>query len=413
MRSRLRKIAGHGGLAWLALSALAPAGAWATYSIVAVDRATRQVGGAVTSCVAPNTVAGVYGSAPGRGAVASQAASNRAGRDRAVELLMTDVAPDQIITTLTSPAFDRGAASRQYGVVDMMGRAAGHSGATNGVFSNDVQGDFEGFTYSIQGNILTGAAVLTQAQTAFRGQACDLADRLMRALEAGAANGQGDRRCTPAGAPSDSAFIQVDLPGQPVGSYLRLSVVAPRRTNPLTGLRAQFDVWRRTHPCPDATPNPPPPAQPADAGTDSGGAPSPADAGGGPRLDAGGAGPRLDGGGSNPRPVDSGAPGGQTDAGGSGGAGGSSGAGGAGGSPGNIPPGAGGGAPGNPAPGGPAPAAGTPGGGAPPAGAGTPPPQTPAAMPTGCDCRISRGTDANALGLLVAAAWLIARRRRR
>ena len=77
------------------LAALAPATARATYSIVAADRATRQVGGAVTSCVAPSSVAGVYGSAPGRGAVASQAASNRAGRDRAVQLLLMDAPPNR------------------------------------------------------------------------------------------------------------------------------------------------------------------------------------------------------------------------------------------------------------------------------------------------------------------------------
>src|SRR5258706_11979406 len=39
--------------------------AHATYSIVAADQATRQVGGSVTSCVAPSSVASVYGGAPG------------------------------------------------------------------------------------------------------------------------------------------------------------------------------------------------------------------------------------------------------------------------------------------------------------------------------------------------------------
>ena len=129
------------GLVGIALVVLAPGTARATYSIVAADRATRQVGGAVTSCVAPSGVGLVYGSAPGLGAVASQAAANRAGRDRAVQLLQMNVAPAQIIQTLTSASFDPGAARRQYGVVDLMGRAAGHSGANNGVFSDDVQGD--------------------------------------------------------------------------------------------------------------------------------------------------------------------------------------------------------------------------------------------------------------------------------
>ena len=383
------------GLVAVALGLFVPATALATYSIVAADRATRQVGGAVTSCVAPSSVAGVYGSAPGRGAVASQAASNRAGRDRAVQLLLMDVAPEQIITTLTSPAFDTGAARRQYGVVDMMGRAAGHSGTGNGVFSNDIQGDVEGFTYAIQGNILTGAPVLSQAQAAFqRDDACDLAERLMRALEAGAANNQGDRRCTVAGAPSDSAFIQVDRPGEPAGSYLRLSVVTPRRTNPIPGLRTQFDAWRRTHPCPDGMPVPPPPP-PVDAGMDPrrDAAPPPDTAGGTGGTGGGSPAPRDSGSTQGPGPADASSGGGAPT------------------------PGTGGaGAPPAPAPAPVTPPPGGAGGGAPP---GSTPPtapagQSPAPMAPGCECRASGGGSVAGMPvLLLPVVWLVARRRRR
>ena len=162
----------------------------------------------------------------------------------------------------------------------MMGRAAGHSGTGNGVFSNDIQGDVEGFTYAIQGNILTGAAVLDQAQMAFQGEACDLAERLMRALEAGALNNQGDRRCTPAGAPSDSAFIEVDRPGEPAGSYLRLSVVAPGEPTRCRRCAPSSMPGAAPTPAPTACPRPRPP-RPADAGADGGGAD--------PRRDAGSA----------------------------------------------------------------------------------------------------------------------------
>jgi uncharacterized Ntn-hydrolase superfamily protein len=240
------------GLLLGAVGVLAPATASATYSIVATDRATRHVGGAVTSCVGPNRVDGVYGSAPGRGAVAAQAASNAAGRDRAVQLLRMNASPAQIIAAITSPSFDPRAASRQYGVVDLMGRAAAHTGSQNGFFAGSLQRQIQTFTYSVQGNILTGRAVLTQAASGFDTQACDLPERLMRALETGAANNQGDARCigSSARSPSDSAFIEVDRPGEPAGSYLRLSVVTRNRANPLPALRQQFNVWRRTHPCP-------------------------------------------------------------------------------------------------------------------------------------------------------------------
>src|SRR5688500_10617134 len=163
---------------------LAPARALATYSIVGVNTATREVGGAGTSCVGRSiSVYDIYGSAPDRGVVAAQASLNRQGRDAAVQQLSQGTAPAQIIQRITSS--DSGSATRQYGIVDVQGRAAGFTGSSNGTFANDRQGMVGTFAYSTQGNILTGAAVLTQAAMAFEGGGCDLADRLMRALEAG------------------------------------------------------------------------------------------------------------------------------------------------------------------------------------------------------------------------------------
>jgi uncharacterized Ntn-hydrolase superfamily protein len=385
------------GLLCAASAVIVPAAAQATYSIVAADQVTRQVGGAVTSCVAPSGVDLVYGSAPGRGAVASQAAASRAGRDRAVQLLSMDVAPEQIIASITAAAFDAGAAQRQYGVVDLQGRAAGHSGAGNGNFANDVQGQAGEITYSIQGNILTGAAVLSQAQAAFQRDACDLAERLMDALEGGAANGQGDRRCTPSGAPSDSAFIEVDRPGEPAGTYLRLSVVAQRLRSPLPALRAQFETWRRTHPCPMAgVDGGPGPQQPdASADTTAGGGNTGRDGAAADRSDASPA-PGGAGGSTPPRPSDASSQGADRPADRSGGAGGAGGG----------PTGSGGGG----AAGGNAGASGTTGGPSMPGM--TPPPRGEG----GCQC-VDAGLGSPGVPpvLLAAAAFvlMLMRRRRR
>ena len=100
----------------------------ATYSIVATDQATQQVGGAVTSCVSPQSVATVYGSAPGHGGINAQAASNTAGRDRGVMLLNMGIAPADIIQQITAASFDPNARTRQYGVADLSGRAVGFTG---------------------------------------------------------------------------------------------------------------------------------------------------------------------------------------------------------------------------------------------------------------------------------------------
>src|SRR6185369_3709715 len=116
-------------------------------------------------------------------------------------------------------------------------------------YKEDRQGTVGTYTYSAQGNILTSKAVLDQVETAFRTTGCDLADKLMLALEAGAMNGEGDSRCTPHGVPSDSASIEVDVTGSPAGSYLRLSLSGTGNTSPLIRLRSMFDTWRMTHPC--------------------------------------------------------------------------------------------------------------------------------------------------------------------
>lgn len=59
----------------------------ATYSIIALDVETGQVGGAGTSCVGSFSVYIIYGVAPGLGVVAAQASANTEARDRAVMLL--------------------------------------------------------------------------------------------------------------------------------------------------------------------------------------------------------------------------------------------------------------------------------------------------------------------------------------
>jgi uncharacterized Ntn-hydrolase superfamily protein len=223
--------------------------AFATYSIVASDRATRQVGGAGTSCLGGSDVYIIYGAVPGVGAVHAQAQFNQAGRNRAVQLLGQMQTPAQVVDAITTLTFDANAASRQYGVVDVTGRSAGFTGGSTLVFADDVQGSTGAFTYSIQGNILTGAAVLRQAVAGFEAPACDLAARLMAALEAGGANGQGDSRCTDTGIPSDSAFLQVDLPDAELGSFLSLRVPTSGAQNPLVLLRAQFDTWRASSAC--------------------------------------------------------------------------------------------------------------------------------------------------------------------
>jgi uncharacterized Ntn-hydrolase superfamily protein len=235
----------------LALLFAPPAGA--TYSIVAADAMGREVGGAVTSCVAPQSVDLVYRAAPGHGAIHAQAAANTAGRDRGVALLEAGSTPADVIAQITASSFDARFQTRQYGVVDLSGHAVGFTGSSAQQYREDRQGFIGPYVYSIQGNILTSARVLDQAEAAFKAKGCDLAERLMLALEAGAENGEGDSRCTTTrGIPSDAASLDVDREGRPAGSYLHLTFTSTSalHENPLVPLRAQFDDWRAAHACP-------------------------------------------------------------------------------------------------------------------------------------------------------------------
>lgn len=224
--------------------------AWATYSIAAVDPPRQQVGGAGTSCVGNLDVSVIYGAVPGVGVVHAQARLFEAGRDRAVRRLAEGRAPQQIIEELTQAGFDRDFASRQYGVVSLAGEVAAFTGAGNGVWAGHRTGAADGLVYSAQGNLLTGEAVVSRTADRFEAGGCDLAARLMGALEAGRQAGEGDARCTPRGVPSDSAFIRVqDAAG---GTVLALSIVDTGDQDPVTLLRAQFDAWRVENPCPSA-----------------------------------------------------------------------------------------------------------------------------------------------------------------
>jgi uncharacterized Ntn-hydrolase superfamily protein len=221
-----------------------------TYSIVAADTQSLEVGGAGTSCLTGDDVYVIYGGVPGRGVVHAQAYYSLDGRTLGKQLLAAGKTPSQIVAALTDAALDSEVTIRQYGVIDVLGSSAGYTGRDTMAYASDRQGKAGSFAYSVQGNILTSAKVLEQAATAFEASGCDLAEHLMNALEAGARGGEGDKRCTARGIPSDSAFLQVERPDGVAGDYLSLRVRSSGSDSPLPELRALLTSWRAEHPCP-------------------------------------------------------------------------------------------------------------------------------------------------------------------
>jgi uncharacterized Ntn-hydrolase superfamily protein len=173
-----------------------------TFSIVAADPATGQLGVAVESKF-PAVGALVPAARAGVGAVATQALANVAWKDEALRLLGQGVAPEEVVKRLVEADPDR--EDRQLGLVDAKGRAASFTGRRCFDHASGVTGD--GFT--VQGNILAGRAVVEAAAKAYqaaRAAGKPLAERLLLALEAGQAAG-GDRRG------QESAALLVVKPG--------------------------------------------------------------------------------------------------------------------------------------------------------------------------------------------------------
>ncbi len=182
---------------WLLLALLLlPAGpALASWSIVAIDTASGEVGSAGASCT--NAVGGIVALVPGTGVIVAQAASNPVARQKGAELLRQGHSPKEIVATISDIWFDGSAARQQYGVVSLA-HAGGAAGFTGGETAN-AHTDLQAYGVSVQGNTMAepdfAKAMLAAYQEAHRNPKFRLADRLLAALEAGAKAGGGDRRC--------------------------------------------------------------------------------------------------------------------------------------------------------------------------------------------------------------------------
>lgn len=158
-----------------------------TYSIVAYDADTGEVGGAVQSHWF--SVGGsVIWARSGVGAVATQSFINVDYGPLGLDAMAGGESPKAALERLLDK--DNGAHVRQVAFVDVKGRVAGHTGSKCIDFACDQQGD----SFSVQANIMlkdTVCAAMSQAFEASKGK--PLADRLIAALQAAEMEG-GDLR---------------------------------------------------------------------------------------------------------------------------------------------------------------------------------------------------------------------------
>ncbi len=237
------------GLVLSCASLLASLPALATYSLLAIEPGSAQVGVAVASCVGAFDLAPLFRVVPGVGAVQTQAHYSFYVQQQLARLLAEGVAPDTALGLVTDAAFDPRRALRQYAVVDRWARARAFTGPADGAWAGDVQGQYAGVTFSAQGNLLTGVSVLNSLVSgASSEQACDLSERLMLAMQGvGASPGQGDARCTPRGISANSAYLRVaDLNGS---TLVELNVRATGDRDAVLALTEAYEAFRAAHPC--------------------------------------------------------------------------------------------------------------------------------------------------------------------
>ncbi len=160
--------------------------AFGTFSIVAVDRKTGEIGVAVQSkFIAVGAV--VPGAKAGVGAIATQSYANTSYGPLGLELLAQGLSPEEALERLISTDPER--ELRQVGIVDAQGRAAAFTGEKCFPWAGHIVGE----NFACQGNILAGKDVVEAMAEAFVGSSDTLAERLLSALFAGQKAG-GDRR---------------------------------------------------------------------------------------------------------------------------------------------------------------------------------------------------------------------------
>jgi uncharacterized Ntn-hydrolase superfamily protein len=166
------------------LAGAAPASA--TFSIVARDSVTGELGVAVQSR-AFSVGAAVPWAAAQVGAIATQASTNESFGPNGLALLAAGLDARAALDTLLARDPER--EHRQLAIVDVRGRVAAHTGKS----CLDWAGQRTGNGYSCQGNILAGAAVVEAMVRAYETTTGEMARRLLAALVAAQEAG-GDKR---------------------------------------------------------------------------------------------------------------------------------------------------------------------------------------------------------------------------
>ncbi len=245
---------------WLLLVLLCFAQALpATWSIILINILTGEIAVGSATCLAnfdlrrgtPVILVGV-------GAATAQSYVDSSGKNRQLILaeFIKRTDPKQILTLLAKQ--DNIHQWRQYGIVDTKGRALTFTGNRAFSWAGGVTGKVGNIVYAIQGNILTGSAVVTDAEKAVKNTNGDLAQKLMAAMQAARAKG-GDGRCSFYSKSAHVGYMMIARQGDKDGTqcnasvgcatgtyYMNLNVIGSTTAkDPVLTLQTLYNNWRK------------------------------------------------------------------------------------------------------------------------------------------------------------------------
>ena len=207
-----------------------------TFSIVARDPDSASFGVAVCTAV-PCVGAIVPHAKSGVGAIATQSYANVMLGSEGLRLVEFGLSPQAALEGLL--AEDPGRELRQVGGIDAQGRTFAFSGKD----CVEWYGSRSGENYSVQGNMLTGQAVVDAMAEAYEGSAGKwMGVRLMAALEAGQEAG-GDKRGRQSAAIVVTPAVVVRAPSAEFDRReYNLDVRVDEHADPVLELRRIFDL---------------------------------------------------------------------------------------------------------------------------------------------------------------------------
>lgn len=271
--------------------------ATATYSIVSTDATTRQVGGAGATCLPDYDVfEALYLSVPNRSVLHTQGLllpkddpiiltaldMMQQTEDESVDDILDKMLEmDDLEYNLSSGEIYVGSDLRQYGIADFDHHNA-HTGSKltelweklpplyygttiTGNEETDQGGQFFGsnssYVFHAMGNVVKVGTVHAMANAFQNSQnndnydyeVCDMAGKLMAALESVSSKGLGDVRCLDddeSGYSATGAFLHVD--NADGTERIHINVISDgTEEEPVEGVKRAFLEWRKGHSCED------------------------------------------------------------------------------------------------------------------------------------------------------------------